>query len=376
MTNLLSLPTEIVLEIRSFLYPTERNVSEDLQHYADFILKENCWSWRNFLSVRNSKEWRSVRKDAMIWSLNKYAIKKYMDDELFRANINDMDSKQKIQLILQNCNTYSLTQLQTALDTRHIGLIDISNYALPEFPSSKSVQTLILNNEKNELRILGNYENLETLELTGASTLTSIGNMEKLLHLSLGQVGISCLFPLEQLISFHLDFDGGNFEQFQDRFLLLEHLYLFYGICFSLSTHNSSLKKLKSLSLAHYDVVNLSGLDQLISLNVRSVVTLLGKEEIFPKLRILQSNEYFLNYSQLNKLSISKLPANLTVDYINQCLQFPNVQLGNSLHLPEDHLVIDKKVKMMRIQSGNFRSFRGVLPGRYFDEIVLEEIDQ
>jgi hypothetical protein len=110
MNKLICLPIETVLEIRGFLYPNDRRFSTHLLSYNKFIENENCWSWRNFLSVSNCEEWRSNRKDAMIWSLNKYEIKKYMEDDSFRAKINlRVDgAKQKVQLILPDFSCYSL----------------------------------------------------------------------------------------------------------------------------------------------------------------------------------------------------------------------------------------------------------------------------
>jgi hypothetical protein len=115
----------------------------------------------------------------MIWSLNKYEIKKYLQDASFREYWNGelIDSKQKIHLILHNTVGYSFTQLQTSLDTSYIGLISISNYAVAHFPSCKSAQTLILHSLDRKLNRLGSYENLEILELRGISGLEAIGEM-------------------------------------------------------------------------------------------------------------------------------------------------------------------------------------------------------
>jgi hypothetical protein len=375
--RLITLPADVVLEIRSFLYSDSAG---SLCDYDGFIAKENCWSWRNFLSVSNSEEWRSVRKDTMIWSLNKYESKRYLRDNSFRAIINDrvQGSKQKIALIYPDPMVYSLTQLHTVLDTSYIGLISVSNYRFTDFPSCRSVHTIILHSTA-QLRSLGSYENLAVLKLIGGSFLASIGRMGKLVALALNSVRTSCLFPLEQLISFHLLQEEGKFGQHQHRFTSLEDLTLINGISFSLPTHGSALKKLKSLSLTDYEVANLSGLESLISLSVCRVATLLGKEEIFPQLRKIQGDDYFVkeginNYPQLNKLVISQLPYNFTVDQFNQSLQFPTVVVSvqsGIRQFREEDLIIGAKVKSVEIQFLDFRGFQGVLPGRYFDEIML-----
>jgi hypothetical protein len=111
MNKLISLPIEAILEIRKFLYRAPI-FSRKLYDYNDFIEKENCWSWRNFLSVSNRQEWRAVRKHAMIWSLNRYETKKYLEDDVFRSNLDHliMGSKQKMQLILLiGAGTYLLS---------------------------------------------------------------------------------------------------------------------------------------------------------------------------------------------------------------------------------------------------------------------------
>jgi hypothetical protein len=105
----------------------------------------------------------------------------------------------------------------------------------------------------------------------------------------------------------------GQFEILKDRFLLLEDLQLSHGISFSLPSHRSSLRNLKSLSLTDYRVANLSGLNKLTSLTVRRVISLLGKEEIFPNLTKLKGDAYFLKdginqFSQLNEFFGDYLP--------------------------------------------------------------------
>jgi hypothetical protein len=200
--------------------------------------------------------------------------------------------------------------------------------------------------------------------------------MEKLLYLSRDGVGSFCVFPLEQLISFELLFDNGTFELSQDRFLSLQRLRLNYGNSFSLSTHGLALKGLRSLSLSNYNVVNLSGLNQLTTLTVRSVRTLLGKEEIFPRLKTLNGDKYFVHegvrdYLQLNELVVSDPSVPLTVDQLNQCLQFPSVRICGKCSLTNEDLILGEKLKSLELAIGGSVPFGGVSPGRYFDEIKL-----
>jgi hypothetical protein len=264
-------------------------------------------------------------------------------------------------------------------DTSCIGLISISNYELDEFPSCSSVQTLILRSFSQKLKRLGNYEHLEVLELTGGAYLESIGKIEKLFFLSLDSIGSYCLFPLEQLISFQLHYDGGKFERIQDRFLLLKSLQLNVRTSFSLSSHGSALKKLKTLSLTNYKIATLSGLDQLESLTVQLVVTLQGKEEIFPRLTSFQGDNCLLkddinNCPELTAFFDDYAPRNLSVDQVNRCLQLPVVHMSvsyGSIRFPKIDLVLGDRVKTLQMSNVEFRSFQGVAPGRYFDEIMI-----
>jgi hypothetical protein len=231
---------------------------------------------------------------------------------------------------------------------------------------------------------LGSYENLKNLEFSPGSSLESIGEMPKLSSLSLYELGDSCLFPLEQVISFKLMCDEGKFEQIQDRFLILEDLHLSFGRSFSLSSHVSALKKLKSLSLTDYRVANLSGLENLSSLEVLRVPTILGnKEEIFTKLRKLYGddylvNEWFLNLPQLVDLEVNDCSENLAVDHLNPLLQFPSVHIdgdNNCEQFRDSDLLLGERVKALEIRGVQFRSFTDVRPRRCFDEIVLSSND-
>jgi hypothetical protein len=379
INTLIRLPIEVILEIRGFLCPNEPRFTTLAFSYDDFILKENCWSWRNFLSVSNREEWRSLRKDAMIWSLNKFESKKYIDDDSFRPSMDNRvtGSKQKIQLFLPNVDEYSLTQLKSSLDTSYIGFISILNYKLAEFPSCRSVEILILHSLR-EIKKLGSYENLKMLELRGWSTLESIGDMRKLSFLSLNSLK-SCLFPLEQLLSFQLLNDQGEFEQQRNRFLLLEDLQLSNGNSFSLPAHGIALKNLKSLSLTEYETANFSGLRHLKSLTLLKVTTLLGAEEIFPQLTKLQGDSYFLRegiekFPQLNEFVDHSVSADLPVEQFKQCWKIPVVHvsvLGDNIRTLMEDCVVGEKVRSLQIRNVNFRSFQGVQPGRYFDEFRL-----
>jgi hypothetical protein len=327
--------------------------------------------------MSNHEEWKSVGKDAMIWSLNNYATIRYMEEGLFRENVNRRvdGAKEKIQLVLPDSRCYSLTQLTTTLDTASIGLISVSNYELTEFPSCRSVRILVLRCFNGELTSFGSYENLETLELTGIVSLKSIGNMGKLVCLSVAAaIPTMDIFPLEQLISFQLLSDKGSFGKIQDRFLMLEDLRLFCGSSFSLPTHGSVLRKLKFFSLVNYKTANLSGLEKLISLTVQSVSTLLGMEAIVPRLTILRGDSYFLTsegyhyYPQMNEFVDGNAPGTLTVEQINQDLRFPvaHIYVSRPIRFLQGDLVLGDRVKSLKIVNIHFRSFQGVRTRRYF----------
>jgi hypothetical protein len=52
-----------------------------------FEMKMARKSWRNFLSAQNSEEWRRIRKETMLWELNRFYSTQYFQDENFRTLI-------------------------------------------------------------------------------------------------------------------------------------------------------------------------------------------------------------------------------------------------------------------------------------------------
>jgi hypothetical protein len=69
----LVLPIELYLVIRSYL--VEFHIGPDADAVRGIIRKEAERSWRSFLVVNRAHS--SIRKETMIWSLNKMTFKKY-----------------------------------------------------------------------------------------------------------------------------------------------------------------------------------------------------------------------------------------------------------------------------------------------------------
>jgi hypothetical protein len=80
----LVLPIELYLIIRSYLVEFYVEVARDVAY--EIIRKEAERSWSSFLVVNRAHS--SIRKEAMIWSLNKMSFRKYVEDEQFRQYLN------------------------------------------------------------------------------------------------------------------------------------------------------------------------------------------------------------------------------------------------------------------------------------------------
>jgi hypothetical protein len=143
ISELTLLPIEIILETRRFLYLEIPLCTPDNPFgYAsdDFIAAENRWSWRNFLSVSNTKEWKWIRKHAMIWTLTRTASWTCFKKEKFRNSVarRVSETNQKLTLHLEQFQTYCLSnQMEFVLDTSLVGSITVSDYNFPDSHPAK-----------------------------------------------------------------------------------------------------------------------------------------------------------------------------------------------------------------------------------------------
>jgi hypothetical protein len=83
------LPSVIVQSIREYLVIHPLPILS-----RSFLIFENVYefhernrSWRNLLSVSNSKTWKELRKEMMIFSLNEFCSLKFLTDETFRSHV-------------------------------------------------------------------------------------------------------------------------------------------------------------------------------------------------------------------------------------------------------------------------------------------------
>jgi hypothetical protein len=186
-----ALPIEVFFRIGNILAweryrPCETDNSIELE-----MLREAKWSWQNFLSVGNSVAWKIIRKTVMIWSLNSYESKKYLEDESFFSYINSRTANLHQQLRSRTANLHQqlrlclrgpsslYTLVVERLSFLHVGEINIFNYTGDIFPSSRSLHTLQLRG-CDKLTTLGDYENLEVLEMNSCPRLASIGRVDGL----------------------------------------------------------------------------------------------------------------------------------------------------------------------------------------------------
>jgi hypothetical protein len=91
MKDIGQFPTEVILYIRDCLFSIPIPKSEGESDLDKFLVDEALWSWRNFLSVSKSANWKNLRKATMIWSLNKNKKKslQYLRDSSFRNYIRE-----------------------------------------------------------------------------------------------------------------------------------------------------------------------------------------------------------------------------------------------------------------------------------------------
>jgi hypothetical protein len=312
--GVLDLPLEIILLIRNFLIRIfEYDVVDrgEIDSIEKYVIQEGCWSWRNFLSVRKDTNWNLIRKRARIWTLNRFESDKYLKDASFRNYIHEnmSDSEQlHCQLAARACSVEFSPLFNETLNIGMLGSLYLRVYCEAELPSCASLRVITLQ-QCNQLRKLGNYPKLHTLNLLFCGCIDSIGEMNQLSSISFHQTDTRILpsFPLEQLEELALDGSHELVLRLLSRFHRLQSLRI--GIIFPISTSvHFLIPSLTSLVLQGFDVIDVTGLHRLRVFDVAMAETVIGKEMIFPQLISLTgSNEAFLKEALIATTSGNKL---------------------------------------------------------------------
>jgi hypothetical protein len=81
--NFANFPIEVLLATREYLYDGIIQSAWANDVVKNFIRRESECSWRNFLSVSSTEDWKRIRMHCMMWSLNRFASVKYIREQSF-----------------------------------------------------------------------------------------------------------------------------------------------------------------------------------------------------------------------------------------------------------------------------------------------------
>jgi hypothetical protein len=362
-----TVPIEIFLIIRCYLVVFD--VPEDVDEIHAIIRKEAERSWRSFLIVNRACS--SIRRDTMIWSLNKMTIKKYFEYEQFRRYLNDrmVNPAKQLQFQSQHQSTCSISNelMLEFIRTSSIGFISISdNDLLDELPSSSGLQVLKMFCCVNVKKI-GDYPNLKTLDITGCPCLESIGKMNRLQNLAVRHQVAPVInpdqflaqFPLEQIQKLKIYNITETFFKLSHRLTGLKSLLISQCLTSQLSFPGELFPSLIELQANCFKQVRLAGMICLRKL--QTVYTpssrIFGKQDIFPQLKSfiyfvyaepVPEETFLLLLKNVNSLT---LQGTLQSDFLESLSEWVT---SLSVHLKGQEITIpDRCFEMVKLQSCN-----------------------
>jgi hypothetical protein len=334
---------EVFETIRTFLLNADndylvKSVKDEMQKILE---NEAARSWRNLLSVSNDKDWKVVRRETMIWSLNRLAASKFCGDLFFekrvqrtlkhtnpKFNPDDLAPVLRFQ-VNKSSTVFSLHSSDRILKASRLKFEGVS--------SSDSLRVLRLYFWR-KLEKLGDYENLQQLCIEDCPKLRHIGLMPNLTSLTLKN-SVFTDFPVDNLIELIL---VGNTYFPMDRLNGLRNLR---NLTLNLSFEVRRILKLPELEMlkVHFvsvhcflDISELVGLQHFEIKADMNNTTILGKGKIYPMLTTLITP--FDDFVDKNIYSFKKLK---TV----KCENFPTNYHGNLqkyLCIPETNLVLSE----------------------------------
>jgi hypothetical protein len=342
------LPIDLLLLVRSYLVVLYL-VEEDVDEIQNFIRQESERSWRNLLSTSGSEAWKTIRKETMVWSLNSFAFRKYLQNEDFRQYTHERMTCRVRQLNI--CNRYSFafpnhlplnSILLSMISTSNISCIYIFDYIYETFPSSTSLRTLGLIGCQH-LGTIGDFPHLQKLHLGDCPLLQWAGKMASLLDLHFS-ASEDQQFPLESILSqFSLEYlQILKIDRMTDALPRLSHrLHRLQALSIftekNLSFSGQLFPNLVKLHLSYFSSIDLVGLNHLTELTIVETPSgqIFGKKEIYPQLKAFNYSSwtdlgeslafYHENLKNVSDLSLF-LPFNVSTTF-NITIKIENLDL-------------------------------------------------
>jgi hypothetical protein len=366
-STLSELPIEIFILIRDFLVIVDLSafIIPEKESLEKFTEEESRRSWRNILALSNSKEWRAIRRETILWSLNRFASERFRCYKLFQKRILNCvhDPVRQLDFNFDSAsdeNAATLLAGNKCYILKRVGGSDI------KLPSSNRIRVLSLSSFP-ELRELGDYDNLVQLHLADCPAISQSGEMPRLSLLSLSNSAFPMNFPTENLKVLALQ--GGNIEflfHYVSNLPQLEELSLHTAITLShvVKCPFPTLKKVKfQLSADSIGILDISGLFNLRHLEIQlptPPVIIRGKKKVYPILQTLSTPcDIFLdkNFSLLknvNSLTVENFPDDKF--NINQYFTIPNIKLtssnGSVLDRKNRNIHLGEKVHSLTLSMG------------------------
>jgi hypothetical protein len=320
-----TVPKELLLIIRSYLV-VFNIIEENVEELEIFVQEESGRSWRNFLATSNNQNWKTMRKETRIWSLNGKSFRKYLMNDLFRQYVNDRMANPAHQL---HCRSFGGAKelpllnslLAEMVGASNIACINIRAYSFPKFPSSRSLLSLNIG-LSGSLEQLGDFPNLEILQFWKCPGLTTVGRMDNLKELHLKSIdksvneNVVSQFPLEQLEKLVvIGRTVKEFPKFAHRLKSLRDLNLSvrtfstYHYTFSAQEY-PFLTSLIKLHLEYFNEVDLTGLTNLKHLSIMGGLArpIVGRDEIYPNLKsfsFFSSEEENMDFYETKLINVS-----------------------------------------------------------------------
>jgi phosphatidylserine decarboxylase len=387
------LPSDLVIYIRDFLVDVPSFIEEVSNpgidaRMMDFIRREAQWSLNNFLSMSNSKDWKYIREDIMIWTLNWCESERYVRVASFRdfLKLQKNNSKQlRCQFPKIKYNTDLFDLLTKPLLDCSIDFISINgtSQGFPATLAFPSVRSFSLSNCREEIT-LGNCPQLMALQIANCPKLVSVGSFDRLESLSLKKISPESFrlfsFSFATLTSLSIAGLTAAFLANISSFRCLTKLSVDNRENKEEFPHLLRLPfpELLSLTVKSFLSIDVSGLKKLRSLNVGGCSNVIGKEEIYSQLSSLAGlknafeNDNIANYPNLRSFKYDSIPVSLLSQLNESMNNSPEIEVSSTFQ--EETFVVKERLRSLTSEL-RIKNIEGIQAGRYFHKAVIQCID-